>query len=161
MGNVAVLVTTPTSPLLHCASRRALTLIELLAVTVLLGLIAATLAGALRRPEADPAEREQRAAERWLATLRAQALTLGTLRVEVRPDCWLATPDGAPQPIAVWTPDARCRWRIDDADGHAISVVAIDHHGRMPDLRWTLASPGGPARTWHLHGLSGHWATVR
>lgn len=126
-----------------------MTLVEVLAVVVLLGLVAAVVAPSLLRARTGTAAPDL---ARCLDEARLAAMGRGlTVDLVTQGLTWPRTPtamaDGR-------LPEASCSWQ--DARGQPIDRLAIDAHGRHQDLRLTLTTAAGVS-AWQIQGIAGTW----
>ena len=136
--------------------RGGMTLIEVLLVVVILGLVAAAMAGGLARSaNADAQARALADLRQADAELRLEARQHGALVVELQPTRVVATRPGDESRVWWQAPDElRVAWR--DSDDSAVDRILIDAHGRGPDLRIELRDRSS-LRRFHILGLSGQW----
>lgn len=140
-------------------TRTAFTLIELLAVTALLGLLAVLGVGSLRRSQGDPLLAAAAQVQAWDAAERRQSRLHG-------PRTWRLDTAGAEAVLAVTPaaavtrpqrlrlpPGIRCRWS--DADLQRLATCQYVK-GLGPDLLLELGD-GVRRWRWRLLGASGQW----
>ena len=135
--------------------RRALTLLELLLVTAILGLVVSLGAGAVvRAAQAEPLRNAVAGLQAADARARLIARSQGQRRIAIEPDGWWLEADGERRRL--WTPPDDLRLAVRDTDGRVQHRIPLDAAGRGPDLRVELADRSGVRRLTVL-GLSGQW----
>lgn len=132
---------------------RAFTLLELLAVVLVLALIAGTaVGGGLGRPA--PRDQPLRLCQDWELRLRDQARLAGGLAATLRDQGVVACPlpDGEPCLLLPLPEGVTMAWQ---ADGAAIGRIVIDGTGMSEDRLVVIEAAHGSRFTARIDGLSG------
>lgn len=130
------------------------TLIELLAVVMLLGLVAGAGGGMVQRAaQPDPVERARGMLADWFTDLR-QDRPVRLLLTST--GCGVEDADGNDS-CTLRFPDGILRWR--DGQGHDLTTLACDAHGWSPDCQVEVQHGDLRFRLERL-GLSGEWHVV-
>lgn len=144
---------------IHSFRSGAYTLIEILAVVVILGLVASLSFPHLVRLASDAQLTEP---ERRLVAcdrrLRDHA-DIGPLRVTLSGSGLVATTVGQSQPFEVWQVQDQSHLEWADSAGKPLTTYLIDGRGRSRDLVVTFRS-GSRIRKLSLYGLIGEWGPV-
>jgi prepilin-type N-terminal cleavage/methylation domain-containing protein len=142
--------------------RAGLTLLELLLVVLILGLVAATLAGGLAGRTRPPplAASEQRVTEA-LRRMRTVAERDGALVIALEERAIIARRGGVVVAEVAAPPAVTWRWTV--PGGADIGTMTIDGRGRSADLVHIALAQGPDAgrRAWTILGGTGQWVADR
>lgn len=131
---------------------RAYTLVELLAVVILLGLMAGLGVPALvRMAQGDPLDRAVAGVRSRVADLQRFACGLGC-RVDLTMAGWIA--DARLAPALRVDPSIHLTWL--QTDGRALRQLIFDHRGRSVDWQIEIRHEDR-RRSYRISGISGEW----
>jgi prepilin-type N-terminal cleavage/methylation domain-containing protein len=140
--------------------RRAYTLIELLAVVVLLALLASLALPALvRAAGSDPLDQAVaalRGAEHQLRVLSVGAATQAELGAAGFTGHRLSAGHGESATLVELRLEPALELTWNNAHGNALTSIAFDHRGRSEDLEVTVRA-GSRQRRFRIAGISGEW----
>jgi prepilin-type N-terminal cleavage/methylation domain-containing protein len=137
-------------------SRNGLTLLELLMVVLILGLVAATLAGGLaNRPRPPPLIASEQSVTEALRRMRTLAERDGPLVIGLKERAIVAQ-RGEAVVAEIAAPEG-ITWRWTMPAGAEVHELRIDGRGRSADVIHIALAQGTGRRAWTILGATGQW----